>query len=411
MQLPLLEPAELDLDRFFATLEDVREKNPHVHGLHPYPAKFVPHIPRALIEAFSTKGGTVLDPMCGSGTSLVEAALAGREAIGVDINPIAVLVSKSKTTALNTDERESASRLLGEVARTRSAIVAGHWSSQAFYENSAPTFRNREKWFATQVIGELSYLRTQILDLPSPAIRQLASCAFSAVLVAVSNQESETRWCAKPKEVVPGMALARYGAKLQDSLDRLTEYEARHPSSVAVNQADARRLPIADSSVDLVVTSPPYANAHDYYLYNKLRLFWLGHEVQPVQQAEIGSRNRHSDMREGIETYADAMAAVLAEVGRVLKPGRPAAIVVADAVIRGQFFHMDQVLDLPARKAGLSLKSKYRFDHRRFNASFQRGFGRASEKQTHVLVWTRSAEFTDSHIGPHPSNQASDAQR
>jgi site-specific DNA-methyltransferase (cytosine-N4-specific) len=75
-----------------------------VHAIHPYPAKFIPQIPRALIELFhSGDGRPVLDPFCGSGTTLVEAKIAGIDAVGIDLHPLATLIAKVKTTPLTVD--------------------------------------------------------------------------------------------------------------------------------------------------------------------------------------------------------------------------------------------------------------------------------------------------------------------
>jgi site-specific DNA-methyltransferase (cytosine-N4-specific) len=153
---------------------------------------------------------------------------------------------------------------------------------------------------------------------------------------------------------------------------------------------DARDSSVDDKSVQLVVTSPPYANSHDYYLYNKLRMFWLGYEVRSVQDAEIGSRNRHSDRGESVDVYLDSMERVLAEMHRVLVPGGRAVMVVADAVIRKQLFRMDELLSNRARIVGFACERKFGFEHRRFNAAFQRGFGTRQQKVTHVLVLRRS---------------------
>lgn len=72
----------------------------HVHGLHSYPARMIPQIANRLIQMKSKPGELVLDPFCGSGGVLVESLLAGRNAIGVDINPLAHLIALVKTTSL-----------------------------------------------------------------------------------------------------------------------------------------------------------------------------------------------------------------------------------------------------------------------------------------------------------------------
>ena len=75
----------------------------YTHGIHVYPARMVPQIARLLIKRFSEPRDLVLDPFCGSGTVLLEAAISNRNSVGVDINPLAALISKAKTNPLDPD--------------------------------------------------------------------------------------------------------------------------------------------------------------------------------------------------------------------------------------------------------------------------------------------------------------------
>lgn len=384
MTIAAIEPREsADLEAFFSRLHECRNKSEHVHGLHPYPAKFIPHIPRALIGALASEGDVILDPMCGSGTTLVEASVAGHQSVGVDLNPIATLVSRAKTTALSHTARQA----LRSLAARFEAAATDATTHEDVAEATLPVFHNRDKWFASNVLRELAYAKEAILDLRESEARDFGLCAFSSILVAVSNQESETRWCAKPHDLPDGATLQKLATKLTDGLARAVAFTDIRGASSTVHTGDARHLPVADESVGLVVTSPPYANSHDYYLYNKLRMFWLSHDVADVQRREIGSRNRHSDLKEDISTYTAAMLTVLLECHRVLRPGGTAAIVVADAVIRREFFDMNEIYDELAARAGLDPQASFRFGHRQFNSTFQRGFGTATDKQTHVLVY------------------------
>jgi DNA modification methylase len=376
-----------NLAEFFARLGECRNKTEHVHGLHPYPAKFIPHIPRALIGALAKPGDVVLDPMCGSGTTLVEATTAGHPAVGVDLNPIATLVSRAKTTPLSDDAAQTVRVLARDMERTAQRLCAGDADALGISDDQLLEFHNRDKWFSRPVARELMYAKLAVSALLDSPARDVARCALSAVLVSVSNQESETRWCAKPRQVAPGSPLQRLASRLMDSLERLSAYSVLSRAPASVHTADARALPLEDSNVDVVVTSPPYANSHDYYLYNKLRMFWLDHDVREVQTGEIGSRNKHSDLKQGVGVYADAMSAVLAECRRVMRCGGPAAIVVGDSVVRGEFYDMAAVFEGIASSAGFTHEASYRFGHRQFNSTFQRGFGTREEKQTHVLIF------------------------
>lgn len=386
-----LELASESLGEFFDNIALSREKNTLTHGLHPYPAKFIPHIPRALIAAYAIPEEPVLDPMCGSGTTLVEAAVAGYEALGVDLNPIAVLATRAKTTVLTRSSRAS----LQELA-VRCFAESEHYSNNRKLLNSAvsdsalPSFHRRERWFNDHVSRELVLIKRRIIDLPTEQARTFAECAFSAVLVTVSNQESETRWCTKPNDIPVGATLAVYARRLLSSLAREMQYAEANPAHSRVLLGDARNTGFESESVGLVVTSPPYANSHDYYLYNKLRMFWLGFDVRSVQTAEIGSRHRHSDRKEDVAVYLLEMRDVIREMYRVLRRGRKAVLVVADAVIRGELHSMRELITPLAEEVGFQAMESFEFAHKSFNSTFQKGFGSAIKKKTHVLVFDRS---------------------
>ena len=245
---PLFAGDEIALETFFSQLHECRNKSEHVHGLHPYPAKFIPHIPRALIQALARSGDIMLDPMCGSGTTLVEAAAAGHRAIGVDINPIATLVSQSKTRALTGGDRLE----LRNLARRFEVTANGLQGGEKLPLTAPPQFHNRDKWFEANVTQELGYAMETINRLTAGAARALALCAFSSIPVTVSNQESETRWCAKPNTLPDGATLRKLASKLTDSVARVAAYSRLEPAAVQIHTADARCLPLEDESVGLI---------------------------------------------------------------------------------------------------------------------------------------------------------------
>ena len=393
-----------DLGTFFRNLHDCRHKCDHTHGLHPYPAKFIPHIPRAIIARYATPGLPVLDPMCGSGTALVEAAASGFPAIGADINPVAVLVSKAKTTPLDAADRREVARVARALEEAAERFRSDERTLRACVTpERIPVFRNRSLWFSDAVALELAHAKALLSRARTRRAAALGLCAFSAVLVSVSNQESETRWCARPRALRCGEATRRLALKLRDSLERVREFTSRDPAPVVVAEANARALPFPSGSAGLVVSSPPYANSHDYYLYNKLRLFWLGREVARVQAAEIGSRNRHSDLKEPIERYVSEMTDVLGEIRRCLVRRGKAVIVVGDSVVRGELFRMDQVFTAIGARVGLALLDEHHFAHRPFNTAFPRSFGTRRKKLTHVLVFEKRRPASG---GPHRPRRA-----
>jgi len=375
----LLPSTSAQLADFFRNIDSCRDKGTLTHQLHPYPAKFIPHIPRTLITHLGIPDQPILDPMCGSGTTLVEASASGYPSIGFDLNPIAVLAARAKTSPL--DELD-----LKEIEVYCRRLDSGSGSLPV---GCPPTFINRDKWFLPHVQAELAAALEGAMELTRVRAHVLVLASFSAIVVPVSNQESETRWCAKPQSIAPGETLTRLARKIRKSVLAAADF-ARHASGPSVVvRTDSRKLPLCSASIGLVVTSPPYANSHDYYLYNKLRMFWLGYPVDQVQEAEIGSRNRHSDRRAEVTHYLDAMEDILRESQRVLVPGGHAVFVVADSVIRGEFFDMGEEYRKLACNAGFATAVDFEFAHKKFNSSFQTGFGTDQQKMTHVLVFKK----------------------
>ncbi|MEJ2255161.1 MAG: DNA methyltransferase, partial [Nitrospirota bacterium] len=268
------------------------------HGLHPYPAKFIPQIPNALIQELSSVGDTVVDIFCGSGTTLVESLLLKRNAIGVDANPLACLISHAKTVRLSEDDVTALDSLLLRACRLEP--LASNPGPDLFgsvpFHTQAPIPEDDAVhfWFYPFVVHELAELRSYIANLP-PRAKLLASASFSSIIVAVSKQDSDTRYVRREKNIAPGDTTRRFIRALSDAKEKAIEFsEATEPrfSCVCIN-ADILDAPDI-GAVDIVVTSPPYPNAYSYHLYHKTRMLWLGMDSLTFKQQEIGSHRKYS---------------------------------------------------------------------------------------------------------------------
>lgn len=306
------------------------------HDLHPYPAKFIPQIPGHLIARLSLRGEVVVDPFGGSGTTALEAIRLGRRAVSLDANPVGTLIGQVKTARLNkaviTDLGAIASSL-----RTRMRSIetdTGRLSDE--YSSFIPQITNREKWFSEVSCGELALIRSSIADLDCDVARRVAMLALSRTILKASYQDSETRYTSRMKEITPGETVREFLSHLERTIREveLTEPQLRYGVAQFITQ-DARTLAhdtIPSDSADLVVTSPPYANAWDYHLYHRFRLLWLGYQPQDLASVEIGSHLRHQRQGSGFDDYLAEMRPVIVGMHRILRRGRYAALIIGDAI-------------------------------------------------------------------------------
>jgi len=305
------------------------------HDLHPYPAKFIPHIPGNCIAHLSLPGELVLDPFGGSGTTALEAIRLGRRALSIDANRVGTLIGRVKTCNL---DRRAARDLHGMRSALTTYVVDLPDVDSLCTENAEyiPKIPNIDKWFPITSRGELAFIRSRIGKMESGKARDVALLALSRIVLSVSFQESETRYASRPRDIPQGETLKRFMV----ALDAIVRNVVRTQSVVRYGvcdfvTADARELPQGvggTESVDLIVTSPPYGNANDYHLYHRFRLLWLGHDPGQLGRIEIGSHLRHQRECSGFDAYVAEMKQCLAGMQRLLRSGRYAVLVVGDAI-------------------------------------------------------------------------------
>lgn len=271
------------------------------HSIHPYTARLIPHIPRYFIEKYTSKNDIVFDPFCGSGTTLLEARVLCRNAIGIDINPLAVLISDVKNTQIDINKLSSAIHLVKENIRRNSngkTIVA---------------FPNINYWFAKKAQDELSKIKLCIGvhngKFNNNIYKFLLVC-FSTVIRKSSYADPRMAKTYKSKRVIKKIENGWMPTPIkyfEEALDRnfgkikaLSEHLNGNNNYVKAFQGDARETSAIlkhhrIKKVDFIITSPPYINAQDYFRSYKLELWWLGlaspEEVKFLNRQAIGTEN------------------------------------------------------------------------------------------------------------------------
>lgn len=363
-------------------LDEYKDNGYLTHSLHPYPAKFVPQIPREIVSKLTKPGDWVLDPFCGSGTTLVECNLLGRNAIGTDVNPLSCKIARAKSTRLSSTQLSNLDALLDKL-RLRGRKVLP--------DAAMPSFQGADKWFTAPVQAELSGLLALIRAHAADAVvLNFLEVAFAAIVVKASNQESDTRYKAIDKLHPDGAVVKMFAKKLAESLEKAKEYSACSQTSIVeVRHLDstAKRTK-HKAKFQLAVTSPPYMNSYDYYLYHKHRMNWLGLDVAATQEKEFGSRNKHNDKGLGLDSYNESIARSIALTREQLVDRGYYCVVVGDSIWRGNLIRMNTNYDRLFKDGGYIKVQEVVFPQRKYTRSFTANF-RTQHKDSYVLVYAK----------------------
>jgi len=243
------------------------------HGIHTYPAMMIPQIARRLIYLYGKNATTLLDPFMGSGTSLVEASLTSniKEAYGFDLNPLAFLISKVKTTPLNVES----------IDRELSKII----NSKDYKE--LPRFKNIEFWFKPKIIEQLAVIKTAINKIKDKDVKDFFLVCFSETVRNVSNtRNGEFKlYRMSEKDLIKHnpYVLSEFEKIALKNIKGMKEYvKARQKTkTIPKNYSSMEELPLNQESIDLIVTSPPYGDSKTtvaYGQFSRLALQWLDYK-------------------------------------------------------------------------------------------------------------------------------------
>ncbi len=367
------------------------------HGIHKFPAKFFPELPRYLIRKYSQEGATVLDPMCGSGTVPLEAMLANRVGIGLDIDPIARLITKVKTNPLPSSELRQIVALLRNCIHQKTRDPS--------YSPAIPSFHYRDKWFRDFVLFELGMILECINetceDEPSysPELHDFLRVVFSSIVRDVSNADPYcTRTVIRKKQIrriQPGETIGLFFESLcqqKEAMLELLDYcRTNGVSRTHLPLATATHIPLADDSIDLAITSPPYINAVDYTRTHQLEMYWLDMlDDAPLSERKrkyIGTETVYKSEYKGLRIsgyksldpllhsihevdprrsfivykFFEDMRIQLSETLRVLKPDGKYCIVIGNNTVRGHEVNSHEILSEIATSddIGFQLEKKF----------------------------------------------------
>lgn len=280
------------------------------HLLHSYPAKLLANIPIFFLNCHQLRvdGGVVLDPFCGTGTVLLEAVLAGYNAIGADTNPLARLIAVAKLTPLSAQTIEAA---LAKIQSHSKRLKPVQFSPVV----------DVDKWFTPAVKRDLGELLAAIKRIDSPSLRRFMEICFSNCIRKVS--------LADPRMSVPVRKpnlRAKKRVNVRKTFEKCVQLNTVRLQRLQLIQsnllqtarvlADARQLDAANSNlnVDLIITSPPYLGAQKYIRASSLSIGWLGlapeNRLRNLERQCIGREHFSKSEYEALAAPADRMGGV-----------------------------------------------------------------------------------------------------
>jgi len=353
--------------------------------IHPFPARMAPSI--AWKELKTDQCLRVLDPMAGSGTTLMVARANGHHAVGFDTDPLAVLLAQTWCDSVDpVGVRRAAARVASQAKATWRSIPQRDAYPDGADEEDRKFIRY---WFDPVNRRQLKALSTSIRRMRRPDLKRALSCAFSRLIVTKSTGASRARDVPHSRphrayEQAPLRALDGFGKAVEHILANAPFDATTESPTASVQLGDARELPLEDETVDLVITSPPYLNAIDYLRAHRFTLIWLGYsleELREVRATNIGTevggfKEPETDGLEAalksmgplhrlpqrwqrvVARFVGDMDGVLGEVGRVLKKDGRALFIVGDCTMRGVYVRNSSALARLGERHGLMLKKR-----------------------------------------------------
>lgn len=346
-------------------MEKMATKSMHIKPIHPFPARMAPDLAFEALRRLPS-GSRVLDPMSGSGTVLRHAVALGHTALGRDLDPLAVLMSRVWNTPFDSGKLQRCIKLVLERAKNLSEPFALPW-----IDGDTETREFVDYWFAAQQQDPLRRIAFTLANLERSHLKNSAELdilriALSRIIITKDQGASLARDTShsRPHRVSlksdydVWSSFERSVRRVQDILGQLPPQ-----GGVEVSLGDARSLDVPNSSIDLVLTSPPYLNAIDYMRGHRMSLVWFGYSLgslRTIRSISIGAERRpnaesvgslfkdiwgdmctdavlsprHASM---VVRYAEDVYRMMSEISRVLKSGGRAILVVGNSCLKGSF--------------------------------------------------------------------------
>jgi len=366
------------------------------HGYHSYPARFIPQIPQTIIENFTHKGDVILDPFCGCGTTLVESILKERRAIGVDINPIACLITKVKTTPLEPNKLKTyTTPLIDSIIRIIKQLRGQYpLFPEDIPYHKIPPMPNRKlsAKFTQQINKELTCIKAKIIDISDEDIKDFFMLALSSTIRTIVESKSKN---------IDVLKIFIQDVKMMvNRMEKFYEVCCKEVLPAKIYCSDFREADFIEThSIDTIVTSPTYVNAYDYYREHMFNIFWLHDylyerfhmDFNTFKRNELGSHSHYIYNRfKTVAEYFEGIYKSFQQMSRILKPNKVCCIVIGDSTVEGEYINTHQYFKEIGKEVGLELKVEILRNIDIENKYLSKTIGKIN--QEYVLIFEKVSE-------------------
>ena len=245
------------------------------HTLHRFPGKFVPQVARELLALVrADQESLIIDPFCGSGTSLIEASLLGIPSLGVDFDALAAFVTTAKVTPLSAAQLRELSRFWTHI-------------DLSVQHGPLPPVSNLNHWFTPESAAQLASIKSAAFTIEDPVLRDFSLAVMSSIVRRVSNADDQTQktYVSGTLKKTPPKPYELFHLVMTKAIQGIEQFSLACLAAPNVVKADARHLSLRQR-VDGAITSPPYIDSIDYIYNQMLEYFWL-YDVLGLQIGEI----------------------------------------------------------------------------------------------------------------------------
>ena len=267
----------------------------YTHGLHTYPAMFIPQVANRLLQKYSKQGDIICDIFCGSGTALIESRILGRNAIGIDLNPLAIFLAKAKTNEIDP-----------HILQTEYFALLDRISQIKDIEVVMPRFNNLEFWFNDKVIIKLAKIKKAIKEIKDKKIQNFFMVGFSEIVRFSSNTKNgEFKLVRMKKDKLDNHdpdVLGLFKKKTESNIAGMKLYFENIDKNTKIKIIfgdSSKDNGIKEDSIDCIITSPPYGDSRTtvaYGQFSRLSAQWIDifdnpNEASGVDNELLGGQN------------------------------------------------------------------------------------------------------------------------